>query len=62
MDQSTKPFYLSKTLWVNLLSVGALLIPSVQAYSVIHPTLALDVLSAVNVILRLVSSDKLSIS
>lgn len=62
MDQATKPFYLSRTLWVNVLSVAALLIPSVAAYSASHPTLAVDVLGAINVVLRLLTSDKLSIS
>lgn len=57
-----KAWYLSKTLWINLIAVASLMVPAVGAYVASHPSAVVDGLGAINVLLRLLSSDKLSIS
>lgn len=58
----SKPFWESKTLWINILAVGAMFIPPLQSYVSSHPTAAIDVIGAINVVLRLISGDTLEIS
>lgn len=61
MDNS-KPVYLSKTLWVNLIMAVGAFIPGVGEWIQAHPDLFAGVFAVINVILRLLTKDKLSIS
>lgn len=54
--------YLSKTLWVNLLlAVTALALPSAQAWMSKNPETVAMVFSGLNMVLRLVTKEKLSL-
>ena len=50
-----KPFYQSKTLWVQLLSVLSLFVPEVQLWISTNPVGATSVFAAVNTIIRFVT-------
>lgn len=58
MNQA-KPWYLSKTLWINVLGAIILLIPAVSDY--IDPKTGALVLAVANVALRLITSKGLVI-
>jgi hypothetical protein len=66
IQEQSKPFYLSKTLWVNLMGVIAIVVAqfSPEASSFISEYFAElgSAWSAINVVLRLVSKDKLYLS
>lgn len=57
----SKPFYLSRTLWVNFLAAVALFLQSQYGY-VLSPDLQAYVLIAVNALLRIVTKSELSAS
>jgi len=62
MENGVKKPWLSKTLWVNaIVAVGALFAPGASDYIASHPDLVVGVFAVVNMVLRLVSKDKLSI-
>ena len=57
-----KAAYLSKTLWINaIVAVSALAYPPVSEYVQGHADLVLTVFAALNMVLRLVSKDKISL-
>lgn len=61
MEPTKKPFYLSKTLWTNLImGVLAIAIPWVQEN--ITPDMLTYAFAGVNMLLRLITKDKLEIS
>ncbi len=53
--------WLSKTLWVNLLLALAAFSPSAQEFLQGRPDIALIIPALINVVLRLVTKDKLSV-
>ena len=55
----TKAWYTSKTLWVNLISVFAIVLQGVNASWVINPDYQALILGAINLILRIVTSTQL---
>ena len=58
----TKKPYLSKTLWINaLIAIGAIAYPPASEYIAGHADLVLTVMAALNMVLRLVSKDKISL-
>lgn len=60
--ETTKPAYLSKTLWVNaLLAVSALFVPSINEWVVVNPDSVAIVFTVVNFALRLITKDKISL-
>lgn len=60
MESSTKKWYLSKTLWSNLiLGVLALAVPWVRD-NVTQDTLV-SVFAGINIVLRLITKDKLTL-
>jgi len=58
----SKPVYLSKTVWINLVMAVSVFVPIVNSYLVAHPESFVVVFTVVNVILRLVSHGKLELS
>jgi hypothetical protein len=59
---NSKPAYLSKTLWVNLLVGGlALFLPGAKEWVAAHPEVATGALAGVNILLRLVTKGKLEL-
>lgn len=60
MDNS-KPAWQSKTLWVNLIMAIGAFIPVVGVWIQAHPDLFAGMFSVINVILRLLTKDKISI-
>lgn len=58
----SKPWYQSKTLWVNFIAIAGMFIPAAQSYIAQHPTASVDVIGALNVFLRLISGDRIEIS
>jgi hypothetical protein len=59
---SNKSVFQSKTLWINLLMAGAAFFPSVNAWIGSHPDAFALGFSVVNMILRMISKDKLELS
>lgn len=59
---SSKPFYTSKTFWVNLIVALAAIFPPAQEYITAHPEVAVTVISVVNLVLRVVTKDAVTIS
>lgn len=55
-----KPFYLSKTLWANALIYAAAHIPALKPYVTVESVAS--VVAAVNLVLRVVTQDKLTLS
>lgn len=53
-DQAHKKFWLSKTFWVNLLAIIALIIQS-QTSFIVTPETQLSILAVLNVVLRLIT-------
>jgi hypothetical protein len=58
--ENKKP-WLSKTLWINVIMAVVAFIPPVSAWIVAHPDVLVIGFTLVNVILRLVSKDKISL-
>lgn len=58
----SKPFYLSKTLWIQVLGVVALLVPASSAFIQQYFTEAGIGWALINAILRLISKDQIEIS
>lgn len=59
MEPSVKPSYLSKTLWVNLLLALAPFIPGASDFVAANPDIAMSIVAGVNLILRLITKDKI---
>jgi hypothetical protein len=59
---SSKPFYLSKTFYVQLFALVALLVPSTSEFIQQNLTESGIVFVVVNIILRALTSDRISIS
>lgn len=57
----TKPVYLSKTFWVQILAVIALVIPASSQFIQAHFTEAGMGWAMINVVLRLISKDKVQL-
>lgn len=51
-----KPWYLSKTLWANMIMIGALIAQAVNSSFVVSPEIQGGILAIVNVILRLITN------
>lgn len=58
---TVKPFYFSKTFWTNVAAAASLAIPQVQEWLESNPVELAAALAAVNVLLRFVTRDKLSL-
>jgi len=60
--ESKKP-WLSKTLWINaLIGVLAIAYPPASAWIVAHPEVATGIFAGINVVLRLITKDAISIA
>jgi hypothetical protein len=59
---TSKPFYLSKTFWVQLFALVALIVPSTSEFIQQNLTESGVVFVVVNIILRAISSDRISLS
>jgi len=53
-----KPFYISKTLWVNVLAIAGLIIESYTGH-ILSPEMQAMVLGAVNILLRLITKEEI---
>lgn len=62
LKQETKPWYLSKTLWVQVLGIIALIVPASAAFIQEYFAEAGMGWALINMVLRLISKDKLEIS
>jgi hypothetical protein len=60
MEQGTKPPWLSKMLWWNVISVIAYFIPSVK--EAVTPEIYASLVGVVNILLRIITKDKIEIS
>lgn len=60
METTKKPWE-SKTIWLNLLGVVGQFIPSVAEWTSTHADIVLAAFAVVNIILRAVTKDKISI-
>lgn len=59
----TKKPWLSKTLWVNaIIAVSAIAAPSVSQYIVAHPEAVAIGFSVVNIVLRLITKEQITIA
>lgn len=58
----TKPFYLSKTFWVQVLALVAVVVPKTHDFIMANLGESASIWAVINVVLRLFSKDKLSIS
>lgn len=61
MDQKTKPVYLSKTFWANVIMALAFLLPKEHQLLAMSPDVQAFVFLLVNTILRIVSKDKVTL-
>lgn len=62
MPETKKP-WLSKTIWLNLVgAVLALVYPPASAWLAAHAEITLGFFAGLNVLLRLISKDKISLS
>ena len=62
VPQGIKPFYESKTLWTNLiLAICSIFLPGVNGYVSIHPEVLAIFFAGINMVLRLVTKDKISL-
>lgn len=57
-----KPFYLSKTFWVNLIMAICPSIPGAGPFVSSHPMIIVEIFAAVNIALRFVTKSGISIS
>ena len=60
MEQKKNTF-LSKTLWTNFLVAGAAFFPVASDWMATNPTVMIVVFALVNIVLRLVTKEKLSL-
>lgn len=58
MEQQPKSIFLSKTFWIQVLTFGLSFIPAVKEYISVHPEIFATVFAFVNVVLRLITKDK----
>lgn len=58
----TKPFYLSKTFWINVLALVAIMVPASASFIQANFTEAGVAWVVINLVLRAVSKDKLVIN
>lgn len=58
----TKSVFLSKTLWVQVLALLSLLVPQVRDWLQANPVEFVSALAAINVLLRFVTSGRVSIT
>ena len=57
-----KPALKSKTLWVNfIMALTAIVFPPANAYMVAHPEVVASVFAGVNIVLRIITKDKLTL-
>ena len=61
LNETTKPWYLSKTLWVQVLAIVAIVLPSSSEFIKEYFAEAGMGWALINMILRLVSKDKIEI-
>lgn len=59
---TSKQWYLSKTLWLNLIALVSMILPPVREWLAANPVEAAAALAAVNTLLRFVTRDKLRLS
>jgi len=57
----TKSVFLSKTFWIQIVAIAAVLVPQVQAWLTANPVEFIAVLGAVNVLVRFATSGKISL-
>lgn len=62
INMEQKPFYLSKTLWLQVIGVIMIIVPTTRALLQEYFAEAGMGWAMINIILRLISKDKLSIS
>lgn len=62
LNMENKPWYLSKTLWINALAAASMVIPVVGNYVSAHPGIAIDGLAAVNFVLRILTKSGIQIA
>jgi hypothetical protein len=58
----SKKWFLSKTLWLQLLGVVAIIVPQSSAFIAEHFSVAAPAWMFINVVLRLITKDKLEIT
>lgn len=58
----SKPFYLSKTFWVQVLALVAVVVPKTHDFIMANLGESAAIWAVVNVVLRILTKDKLSIS
>ena len=56
----SKPWYTSKTLWVNAIAFAALLVQSFGSGFIINAEAQLGILAVINLLLRLVTKTEIS--
>lgn len=60
IDGGKKPWQ-SKTLWINLLIAASAFVPQVHTLLVANPEVVAAVFAGLNIVLRLISKDKVSL-
>lgn len=61
MENEVKPIYLSKTLWVQVLAIVAVLIPASQHFIADNLGLSGAAWGFINIVLRLITKNKIEI-
>jgi len=62
METAKKKFWLSKTFWFNLVcAILAGVWPTAQEYLVANPTIVASAFAAINIILRWISKEQLTL-
>ena len=56
----TKPFWVSKTLWINLLAIIAIIAQGVTGNEVINAEAQVGILALINLVLRLVTKEPIN--
>lgn len=56
-----KKWYLSKTLWANLIAGAAIIAQAVTGEEIISPEAQAGILAVINIVLRIVTSEELSL-
>jgi hypothetical protein len=56
-----KKWYMSKTLWVNIIAVFALLVQAKAGREVISPELQAGILAGINILLRSITNESLTL-
>ena len=61
MDEQKKPWYLSKTLWTNLvMGIAVIIFPSLK--EMVSEEILASIFAFVNIALRFISKDKLTLT